>query len=81
MKKSLLVLFILQVFFISCTATKPLVTDNDIFQDHQPPFKIFSIGNWKPGYCVLTLTDAKHQYITIKALQNDSLKIGDEYHP
>lgn len=82
MKKVSPLLFIAPVLLFSCTASKPVVIDNaSLFKAHQPPYKIFSIGNWQKGYSIVTLTDATHDYFTIKTVQNNTMKIGETYDP
>ena len=82
MKKVIFALIsMLHLFFISCTASKPIINNDQIFSSYQPPYKVFGIGYWKPGYSVLTLTDASHRYFVIKTVNVDSLKIGNEYRP
>ena len=82
MKKVILVLgFMSLVCLFGCSASKPGINNDKILSSYQPPYKVFGIGYWKPGYSVLTLTDASHQYFVIKTVNIDSLKIGNEYRP
>jgi len=81
MKKVLFMLASIAMLFASCAVNKPIANNVNEFNTHQQPFKIFSIGNWRPGYSILTLTDASHQYFTVKVPDNPSLKIGDTYNP
>lgn len=81
MKIDLLQLIILQLFLLSCTATKPVIDNHLVFKNHQSPFKVFGIGYSGPGYYILTLTDADNKYIIIKTRQNNLVKVGDIYNP
>jgi len=63
-------------FLFSCSSPKSIIIDPVIFQSHPKPIKIFGIGYWKPGYMVLTLTDANKEYFVIITQRNDSLKVG-----
>lgn len=71
----------LQLFFLGCTTSRPVIDNSAVLKDHQAPYKVFSIGYWDRGYNILTLTDADHQYLVIKTRQNLSLKVGDIYQP
>jgi hypothetical protein len=62
-------------------STRPAIDNSIALKDHQKPYKIFSIGYWKPGYSIITLRDARQEYFTIKTPKNDSLKVGDIYYP
>ena len=81
MKKVLPGLLAITMLFWGCAVNKPIVTDMNELREHQQPFKVFGIGNWRPGYSILTLTDAGHQYFTVKAPDDPNLKIGDIYQP
>lgn len=81
MKKVYLLPVILILFLFSCSANKFVVDNDQILKDHKAPYTVFGVGLWKPGYSVLTLTDATHGYFTIKTLNIDSIKIGSEYRP
>ncbi|GAB3904435.1 hypothetical protein [Mucilaginibacter boryungensis] len=81
MKKVLLMLTAITMLFESCAVNKPITDDAAILNIHQQPYIVFGIGNWRPGYSILTLTDASHQYFTLKTVDNPSLKIGDVYQP
>lgn len=79
MKRVLPVLLVASTCLFSCAVNKPVIDNSVQFNDHLRPYRIYSIGNWQPGYSVITLIDAKNDYFTIKAIKNDSLKIGDSY--
>lgn len=81
MKKVFLLFVIFIPFFFSCSTNKAIVDNDQILKNHPAPYTVFGIGYWKPGYSVLTLTDAGHDYFVIKTLSIDSLKIGNEYRP
>jgi hypothetical protein len=81
MKKVLLLLPVIAMLFWGCGINKPIVTNNTELNNYKQPFKVFGIGNWRPGYSILTLTDASQQYFTIKTPETTSLKIGDVYQP
>lgn len=76
MKRSRILLLL---FLFSCTASKPLIDNSKILTKHPKPIRVFGIGNWKPGYSVLTLIDANNQYFVITTKQNDTLKRGAIY--
>ncbi|PAW95180.1 hypothetical protein CKK33_17410 [Mucilaginibacter sp. MD40] len=76
MKRSRILLLL---FLFSCTASKPVIDNLQIIAKHPKPIKVFGIGNWKPGYSVLTLIDANNQYFVITTKQNDTLKRGAIY--
>lgn len=76
MKRSRILLLL---FLFSCTASKPLIDNSQILTKHPKPIRVFGIGNWKPGYSVLTLIDANNQYFVITTKQNDTLKRGAIY--
>lgn len=80
MKKVSFLLLALQLCITSC-ATSQHTVYNTILKDRHPPFTVFAIGYWTPGYNIITLTDANHEYTIIKTRQNVSLKIGDTYQP
>ncbi|MES2277715.1 MAG: hypothetical protein V4592_16940 [Bacteroidota bacterium] len=81
MKKVLLVLLVLPVVLFGCVATKTVTDNSAQLKEHTRPYKVFSIGIWQPGYSIITLTDANHEYFIIKTVSNESLKIGDTYQP
>lgn len=81
MKKILPGLLAIAMLFFGCAVNKPIANDADELKAHPQPFKIFGIGNWSPGYSILTLTDSSHQYFTIKAPDDPNLKLGDIYRP
>jgi hypothetical protein len=66
-------------FFNSCTASRPVIDNSQIIAKHPKPIKVFGVGNWKPGYSVLTLTDANSTYFVIIARVNDTLRKGVTY--
>lgn len=72
-------LFVLPLL-CGCAASKPVYNNSAVLQNHQQPLKVFSIGYWNNDSRVVTLTDAKGTYFTIRDVKNDSLKIGDVYH-
>lgn len=78
MKKLCLVFLII---LSGCSSSKPVVTDITVFQHHPKPYKIFGVGNWKPGYSVYTLIDANSDYFVIIAKSNAVLHKGDIYNP
>jgi hypothetical protein len=45
----------------------------------QPVQGPYGIGDWTPGYVVITLIDAKNQYFTIIAQKKDGLHINNIY--
>ncbi|SDF81671.1 hypothetical protein SAMN05216464_13510 [Mucilaginibacter pineti] len=70
---------ILLLFLCSCSVSKPVIDNSLIIARHPKPIKVFGIGNWKPGYSVLTLIDADNQYFVITTKQIDTLKKGAIY--
>ena len=70
---------ILLCFLYGCSAAKPIVTDSAVLRSHPKPIKIYGIGDWTPGYVVITLIDTKNQYFTIITQKNDRLHIGSIY--
>jgi hypothetical protein len=83
MKKTLLVLsaIALNIAVVGCSTSRPVIINSEILKSHQAPYKVFGLGNWSQGYSIITLTDANNQYFTIKAINVDLLKVGDEYKP
>lgn len=81
MKRVLSLMVTLQLFFLSCTSTKPVINNKLVLKDYQSPFKVFSVGYGEPGYNILTLTDANNKYVIIKARQNNTFKVGGVYNP
>lgn len=79
MKRVLPVLLVASTCFFGCATSKPAIDNSEQFSNHLQPYRIFSIGYWQHGYSVITLIDARHDYFIIKAIRNDSLKIGDNY--
>lgn len=64
----------------SCSATQKMAVNNDqVFNEHTKPFKIFSVGYWPDGYMVVTFTDIHNEYFTVKTLADTSLKVGLVY--
>jgi hypothetical protein len=64
-----------------CTASRPVIDNSQIMSQHPKPIKVFGVGNWKPGYSVLTLVDANSNYFVIIAKANDTLHKGVTYLP
>jgi hypothetical protein len=81
MKKQFCILLFAATLSYSCSVNKQVIDNKSQIETYQQPYKVFGIGYWLPGYSILTLTDASHAYFTVKAARNDSLKIGDIYHP
>lgn len=81
MKKVFTLSVMLIPFLFSCSANRSVVDNDQILKKHQAPYTVFGIGYWRPGYSILTLTDASHDYFIIKTLSVDSLKVGSEYRP
>lgn len=80
--KALFVLVLmLHIFLFSCSTTKPAIDNTLVLKDYQSPYKVFSVGYWRPGYSIITLTDASQNYFVIRTLNVDSLKVGAEYNP
>lgn len=73
--------YILFLFLASCTASRPAIDNSAIINKHPKPIKVFGVGNWKPGYSVLTLVDANSNYFVIIAKTNDTLHKGVTYLP
>ncbi len=66
----------------SCAAPKmSVITNPAVMRTHAQPLKIFGIGYWGKDYMVLTLTDARGQYLTVLVRRNDALKAGHDYAP
>lgn len=65
--------------FAACTASKPIIDNSLTIAKHPKPIKVFGVGNWKPGYSVLTLVDANSTYFVIIAKANDTLRKGATY--
>ncbi len=66
---------------LSCASQKPLIDNTALLKAHPQPYKIFGIGDWGPGYCIVTLYDADNQYFSITVPKKEALKIGDIYVP
>ena len=62
------------ICLFGCKSSRPLVSDAAVLNQHPKPIKIFGIGNWKPGYSVLTLVDASNNYFIIITKANDTLR-------
>ena len=69
----------------ACTTTKNAITVDDgnsnepALSAYSKPLKVFGIGYWSKNYMIVTLTDAKNQYFTMKVLADTTLKIGNIY--
>jgi hypothetical protein len=78
--KKLPLIFSLLLF--SCTAQRQITATNQSdINKYQQPYHIFSVGQWSQGYVILTLTDDRDAYFTVKAENNESLKKGAVYKP
>lgn len=66
---------------LACSTKKEAVNNQIIFEKHQQPYHISSIGKWNDEYAIYTLIDARDTYFTVKAISNKVLKKGDVYIP
>jgi hypothetical protein len=78
MKKLPLVFCLL---FFACSARKEVVSNTTVFNKHQQPYHVFSIGKWDRDQMIYTLTDARNSYFIVKGDYNASIKRGDVYNP
>jgi hypothetical protein len=68
--------------FSACSSVKQMPYNNNneqLLSNSAKPVKIFSIGFYNSNSVILTLVDAKNQYLTLQAPVNNNLKIGDVY--
>lgn len=73
--------FLFCLSLLHCTTPRSLASDPAILRSYTPPFSIFQIGDWPPDYQLLTLVDAKGQYIHFMIRRDERLKTGDRYEP
>jgi uncharacterized protein YcfL len=64
---------------VSCSSQHQLITSDTVFNSHQQPYHIYSIGSWDTQHRVYTLVDAKNTFFTVKGNYNSALKKGDVY--
>ncbi len=69
------------LFLFACSAEKQAVVDTSVFNKHQQPYHVFSVGKWNSDYMIYTLTDAHNSYFIVKGNYNASIKRGDIYNP
>ncbi len=65
----------------ACSTQNQVVTNDTVFNSHQQPYHVFSIGRWDTEHRIYTLIDAKNIFFTVKGHYNSALKKGDVYSP